>query len=161
VQHFNASWVSSYAGRGSSWEGRALWMFLLTAGLSLQVCESVCAVLHTIPPLLSFWQHYLISVSLSWLQYLHCGYASHSPWKSLDLHYTWCTIYVCYLYSTIVLCRQKEVLETEPEALKANWYFLFPLRITLSTFTGSTCTAAARTQPVHNCCNWKLTVGRN
>ena len=44
----------------------------------IQRCESVCSVSHTIPPLLSFWQHYLISIGLSCLQYLHRGYAQLS-----------------------------------------------------------------------------------
>ena len=40
-------------------------LYLLTFCLSLQVCESVCAVLHTFPPLLSFWQHYLMPIGLN------------------------------------------------------------------------------------------------
>ena len=89
--HFTAfitSWVSSVSvGRGGSWEERALCMFLQcsfclykwqypSTGFEV-LCISVCAVFHTSPPLFSFWQNNLVSVTLSRLHCFHHACASH------------------------------------------------------------------------------------
>ena len=89
------------------------------------LCVSVCAVFHTSPPLLSFWQDYLISVGLSTLHCLHHVCASHSPRKSLDSHYTSCSIYFFVSTTPSFHFVSKTILETElGEALNDKEIYL-------------------------------------
>jgi len=68
----------------------------------LTVSVFVCAVFHTSPSLLSFWQNYVISVGLNRLHCLHHGWASHPPLppyprKFLDSHCALCSICTIFL----------------------------------------------------------------
>jgi hypothetical protein len=71
-----------------------LYVFISKSTGFVVLCVSVGAVFHASPPLLSFWQNYLISVGLSRLHFLHHGYASHSsppppsenPWTLIALY---------------------------------------------------------------------------
>jgi len=109
-------------------------------------CESVCAVFHTSPSLLSSSQNYLLSVSLSRLHCLHHACTSHCPQKPLDFHCTLCIIY----HRSMLSARHLWKRNLNP-LMKRSSLFHYVSRYQLSLFPSSI--QQRESHLVHNCHN--------
>ena len=117
-------------------------MFLISYKLEYQsngfvvLWESVCAVFHTSPALLSFRQNYFISVRLSRLHTLYHGCASYLRLKisGLSLHFMQNLHFFVGTKSSLHFA-SKTFLETELEALNDKEIFPSFTTIILATFT--------------------------
>ena len=89
------------------------------------LCVSVCAVFHTCPPMLSFWQNYLISVGLSRLPCLCHGCISPPPENLWTLVALYVVFKFCVSTTPSLHFVSKIFLETElGEALNDQEIYL-------------------------------------